>query len=37
MEFNNQRKAHGAAHMDLGEGNREVVELDEYLGYTTMS
>ena len=32
MEFNNQRKAYGAALMDLGEGNPDVVVLDADLG-----
>ena len=37
MEFNNQRKAYGAALMDLGEGNPDVVVLDADLGNSTMS
>lgn len=35
MEFNNQRKAYGAALMDLGEGNPDVVVLDADLGNST--
>ena len=35
MEFNNQRKAYGAALMDLGEGNPDVVVLDADLAAAT--